>query len=234
MELWHKVALVLSIAVLTVPAGLAGPSEPGLNERVEALEARAGELGGDVTGIQAAIGSIEGRIDQLAAEPPAAPKLAEFFLFIDGVEGESTDAKHRGWIELSSWSWGETQTASSSVGGGAGAGRVSMQDFNFVTTTSKASPVLFLMCATGEHIPKAELAVRKAGSDQHDYLVIKLEDVLVSSFQTGGAQASDSLPMDQFSLNFAKIEFEYTPQTVDGSAAAPVRGGYDLQENRKT
>jgi type VI secretion system secreted protein Hcp len=154
----------------------------------------------------------------------------DYFLKIDGVEGESTDERHKGEIEILSFSWGETQTGTMSRGGGGGAGKVSMQDFHFTMAMNKASPSLFLKCATGEHIKQAVLTARKAGGDQQEYLKVTLTDVLITSYQTSG---SGDQPIDSFSLNFAKIEFEYKPQKPDGSLDAPVKAGYDLKLNKK-
>ena len=81
----------------------------------------------------------------------------DYFLNLGTVEGESADHKHKGEIDLQSWSFGATNAGSFSMGGGGGAGKVSMQDFHFVMRTSKASPKLMLACATGEHIKKAVL-----------------------------------------------------------------------------
>ena len=159
--------------------------------------------------------------------------VVDFFLKIDGIDGESHDAKHKGEIELSSWSYGEQQAGTHAAGGGGGAGKVSMQDFRFVTTVNKASPKLFLACASGEHIKKAVLVCRKAGKDQQEYLKITLSDLLVSSYQTGGPQGGNVLPTDQVSLNYAKIEIEYKPQTQKGAVSGPVKVGYDLKLNKK-
>jgi len=157
----------------------------------------------------------------------------DYFRKIDGIKGESADSKHKDEIDLESWSWGETQTGTFSGGGGGGAGKVSMQDFHFVMKMSKATPKLMLSCATGQHIKKAELICRKAGGKQENFLTIKFTDLLVSSYQTGGSGGSSIVPMDQVSLNFSKIEFEYAQQKADGSADAPVKAGYDLKANAK-
>jgi type VI secretion system secreted protein Hcp len=157
----------------------------------------------------------------------------DYFLKIEGVQGESTDDKHKNEIDVESWSWGETNAGSSSAGGGGGAGKVSMQDFNFVMKMNKATPKLMLACASGEHIKKAELVCRKAGKEQQEYLKIVLSDVLVSSYQTGGSAGSSVVPMDQISLNFAKIEFEYKPQKADGTLDAAAKAGWDLKANKK-
>ena len=154
----------------------------------------------------------------------------DYFLKIDGIAGESTDVKHKGEIELESFSWGETQSARAG-GGGGGAGKVQMQDFNFVMTVNKASPKLILACATGQHLKQATFVARKAGKAQQEFLVYKFTDVLVSSYQTGGS-GGEGLPMDQVSFNFGRIEVEYRSQKPDGSLASPVKAGWDLKSNR--
>ena len=76
----------------------------------------------------------------------------DYFLKITNVKGESTDEKHKGEIELESWSFGGTNAASFSSGGGGGAGKVALQDFHFVKKTDTASVKLFVAMATGEHL----------------------------------------------------------------------------------
>ena len=83
--------------------------------------------------------------------------MADYFLQISGIEGESTDAKFKGSLDVLSWSWGETQSSAPAAGSGAGAGKVQMQDFQFATHVSKASPKLFLACASGQHLKEAKL-----------------------------------------------------------------------------
>jgi type VI secretion system secreted protein Hcp len=155
----------------------------------------------------------------------------DYFLKIDGIPGESTDAKHKGEIDLESWSWGETNAGSHAGGGGGGAGKVSMQDFHFVMKINKASPKLFLNCANGQHIKGALLTCRKAGKEQQEYLKIKFEDLLVSSYQTGGSAGSSVLPVDQISLNFSKIEISYSPQKPEGGLDSPVVHNWSVKTN---
>ena len=50
----------------------------------------------------------------------------DYFLNLGTVEGESADHKHKGEIDLQSWSFGATNAGSFSMGGGGGAGKVSM------------------------------------------------------------------------------------------------------------
>ncbi len=157
----------------------------------------------------------------------------DYFLKIDTIEGESQDGKHKGEIDLLSWSWGESQTGTMAAGGGGGAGKVAMQDFHFVMNVNKATPKLILSCASGEHFPKAVLTCRKAGKEQQEFLKYTFSDVLVSSYQTGGSGAGDIVPTEQVSLNYTKMEIEYKEQKADGSLGGAVKAGWDLKKNEK-
>ena len=120
------------------------------------------------------------------------------------------------------------------AGSGAGAGKANFQDISITKVLDKSSPQLFLGTASGKQYATATLkAVADTNKDgKQDYYVIKLTNVLVSSFQQGGASGGDR-PIESLSLNFAKIEIEYTPQKADGSLDATVKAGWDLSKNVK-
>lgn len=155
----------------------------------------------------------------------------DYFLKIDSVPGESTDSKHKNEIDLLSWSWGETNSGSHAYGGGGGAGKVSMNDFSFTMNVNKASPKLFLACATGQHIKEALLVCRKAGKEQQEYLKIKFSDLLISSYQTGGS-SGDVVPVENITFNFDKIEISYAPQKKEGGLDSPVVHNWSQKENK--
>jgi type VI secretion system secreted protein Hcp len=156
----------------------------------------------------------------------------DYFLKLDGIPGESADDKHKGEIDVESFSWGATQQGSSAFGGGAGAGKVSYQDFHFVMKMSKASPKLLDAVSTGKHIKQATVTVRKAGTKQQEFLTIKFYDLLVSSYQTGGSGGGSEIPMEQISMNYAKMEMMYKEQKADGSLGSATEAKYDLKANK--
>ena len=138
------------------------------------------------------------------------------FLKLDGIDGEVSAAGFEKWIEVMSFSWGVTNAGTGASGGGGGAGKASFQDLHFESPTSKASPNLMLACATGKHIQSALLTLRKAGGSDNSaqFMKIRLDDVLISSYQNAGAEQGDDRPLDGVSLNFVKIDFLYTvPET---------------------
>jgi type VI secretion system secreted protein Hcp len=159
--------------------------------------------------------------------------MADYFLRVDGIPGESTDDKHKGEIEVLSWSWGEVNEAPPrGPGGGVGAGKVDMSDLTVVAHFSKASPQLLLACASGKHFKTAVLSARKAGKGQADYLTFSLTDVLVSSYQVAGT-ADTSVPTDSVGLSFGKIQVEYKEQKADGSLGNAVKVGWDRKANKQ-
>ena len=131
-----------------------------------------------------------------------------------------------------------TQTGGTPAVGAAAPARYWFTTSNLPSEPDFASPALMLHCANGKHIPEAHLTVRKAGGQPLEYLKIKLTDVLVSSYkphaEVGGANGHSELPVDQFSLNFAKIEFAYQLQGPDGKAqGGPTIAGWDVKANQK-
>jgi type VI secretion system secreted protein Hcp len=107
-----------------------------------------------------------------------------------------------------------------------------MQDLVFTTQVSKASPTLMLACASGKHFKDAVLTARKAGKAQQEFLTLSLSDVLVSSYQTGGAEG-EVVPSESVSLNFSKIQVEYKPQKPDGSLGGSIKAGWDVKHNKQ-
>ena len=167
----------------------------------------------------------------IASSAGSAFAASDYFLKIEGVDGESTDAKHKGQIEIDSFSWGVSNSGSMAAGGGGGAGKASFSDLHFTKTVDKSSPKLMEAVATGEHLRSVDLVVRKAGGEQLEYYKIELQDVVISGYSTTGS--SGEAPSESISLNFSKIVFEYTPQNADGTAAAPLKVGYDLALAKK-
>ncbi len=159
------------------------------------------------------------------------------FLKVNGcnVKGESTDDKHKEWIEILSFSWGVSQAGSGSAssGGSLSAERADFQDFSIVKALDNASPQLYLACAKGIHLDDVELELCRAGGDKEKYMSYKMEDVLVSSTRPGGsAQGGEALPLEEVSFVYGKITWEYTytdPHGGGGGGANPTH--WDLKTN---
>ena len=158
------------------------------------------------------------------------------FIKIDGVPGESTDDKHKDWIEILSYHWGVSQGSAGarSTGGAASTGRTDHSDFSIVHVLDKASPKLFLSCCKGEHIKNIVVECCRATGDKQKYMEYKLSDVLVSSVRPGGAsQGGESLPLEEVSFNYGKIELKYTVTNhKTGKPEGDVPASWDLTTNK--
>lgn len=156
----------------------------------------------------------------------------DIFAKLGNIKGESTDAKHGDEIEVLSFSWGVTNPASSGSGGGAGAGKATFKDLSIVHNIDKATPKLLEACATGTHLKDATITQRKAGKGQLEYLVIKMNDVIITGVTHDSSAEAAALAPETVSLTFAKVDFEYRPQKADGSLDAGIHFKYDLKTNK--
>jgi type VI secretion system secreted protein Hcp len=167
-----------------------------------------------------ALGLTRGGVPRAAS---IGPKIA---MAIPGIQGAEQ-------IEVHSFSWGVTLDVGTGGIGGGGAGKPVKQDFYFTKDTDVASPKLFLACASGQHFPSATLSVKRGGPRSDVYLTIKMNDVLVTSYQVGGTEGAGAVvPAEQLSLNFTRITMEFIPLQPDGKPGTPVKGGYDFLLNK--
>jgi len=156
------------------------------------------------------------------------------YLKFDSINGDVTQKGHEKWIEVLSLSWGVTQAvASGPAGGGGGAGKATFQDLHFVQQTQSSSPKILQAVATGQHQKSVLVSFVKASTKGGEYLKIKLEDVLVSSFQIGASEGSGGdVSSDQVALHFAKISFTWEGVKPDGTPAQNVEFDWDVAHNR--
>ena len=158
---------------------------------------------------------------------------SDIHIKLGDIKGESTDDKHKDEIDVESYSWGASNPGSMSHGGGGGTGRVSFSDLTFVHRVDKASANLWKACATGEHIKEATMSSAKQGKGPQDFLIFKMNDILITSVSLSEANGTGSVPLENVSMQFAKVDMEYKPQKADGSLDAGVHFKYDIKANKE-
>jgi len=155
---------------------------------------------------------------------------SDIFAKLGDIKGESLDSKHKDEIEVLSYSWGVSNSGSMAYGSGGGEGKATFHDLSFVHKIDKASPILMQACATGTHLKEAIITHRKAGKEQHEYLIVKMNDVIVTGVTHGGSGDGHS---ENVSLSFGKVAVEYKPQKPDGSLDAGIHFKYDLKAQKE-
>ena len=157
------------------------------------------------------------------------------FLKISTIPGESTDDKHKDWIEVLSYSWGVHQPKSViSSAGSLSAERADFHDFSLTKVLDKASPKMAASCASGEHFNEVNFEICRAGGDKVKYMEYKLTDVIITSVRPGGHTAAETLPIEEVTMSYGKIEMTYTQtDKATGQGAGNVAAGWDLKTNKK-
>ncbi|WP_395700759.1 Hcp family type VI secretion system effector [Aquabacterium sp.] len=143
----------------------------------------------------------------------------------DGVDGESTHKDHKGEIEVMSWSWNVTNS-NLGAGGGSGKGKANPGDFVFTHLYDKASPVLAKQSANGKHFPTVTLTARKSGEGQKDFLKVTMKEVFITSVSPAGGHGGDIV--ENVTMSFKDIEFEYKPQDDKGGLGGAVKFGWNV------
>jgi type VI secretion system secreted protein Hcp len=155
-------------------------------------------------------------------------------LKLDGIDGESTSDQHKDEIEVDGWNWGLSNVGAP-VGGSGGASSVLKPVFSDLTFThhvDRASPPLFMHCATGKPIKLATLYVARQGTGTQDYLTIKLRGVRVSSVTLADVESDAQPPVESVTLAFTKVEYAYKPQKPNGSLGPAVEFKFDVAANK--
>jgi type VI secretion system secreted protein Hcp len=155
----------------------------------------------------------------------------DFFLQLDGINGEATDQNHKNEISVLSWSWGASQTSTVSGGGGSGAGKANLADLHIVKSYDAASVPLFKSLLAGKHIANGVLTANKTGSDDggKPFLKVTLTELFVTSVQASG---SSEVPTESVSFSYATVKVEYSKQNDQGVLATAGSVTYDVKQNK--
>lgn len=167
-----------------------------------------------------------------AAVAGPAPALAETFLRLGDIKGESTDQKHKDEIEILSFTQSWTNSVGS-AGGGGGAGKLQCGAITLMKSIDRSSPLLLKAIARGEHIKDAVITFRSANGEikSPEYYTITMDDVFVTELgQTDSADPNRIF--EKLVLNAGAFEFKYTPTDLKGGLGTPVSFKWDCSSNK--
>lgn len=156
-----------------------------------------------------------------------------FLKFSDQIKGESVKENHTDEIEMLSWSGGNSAPHSAAIGTGLGVGKVNVGDIVITKHMDQSSPKIFQALCKGTHLADATVTAQKAGGGETGFafLKMKMEGVMVTSYQTGGSGGSEDMVTESVTLGFAKVTLEYFKQdTKSGAVTSTGSVSYDLQK----
>ena len=160
--------------------------------------------------------------------------MNDAYLQIDGIKGESTDERHRDWIEVSKVQYSIYQPRAEvvSTGGGHTSGRADLLPITFKKLADISSPVLLQTCAAGKTIPKAAFEFMRADSNGNPirYFRIELENLLIASITPDSGDGG--IITERVQLAFSKIQWKYARQSIRGGTQGNSTGGWNCSTNR--
>jgi type VI secretion system secreted protein Hcp len=158
----------------------------------------------------------------------------DVYLQIEGIKGESTDEKHKDWIEVSNVVYGVHQPRAESVStaGGLTSGRAELHPITFRKLADLASPVLLQTCAAGKTIPKAVFEFMRADGDGKPiaYFKIELENLMISNVAPDSG--AGGILSEQVQLAYGKIKWTYVKQSIRGGQEGKTAGGWDCAAHK--
>jgi type VI secretion system secreted protein Hcp len=153
----------------------------------------------------------------------------DFFLKLDGIQGESQNEKFKNQIQLLSWNWGAANVSSVSGTGGSGAGKADLTDFNFMTYFDKSTPKFFKNLTEGTHIKTGSMSAVKSGAKGAPYLTVNFQEIFITSVQISGAGENPSVSI---SFTYNEMKIEYKEQDNAGNLTSTGAVTYNLKENK--
>src|SRR5574344_2362870 len=172
----------------------------------------------------------------------------DFFIKIDGIDGESADKSHGKWIECLGFSLGSVQSVAAGRSTDV-AGRGFFKPFTFTHLLDKASPKLNQYCMAGQQVAKVQFHVCRAiAGAQVPVYEVTLENVKISAAEistipvgknvnpgnivdsaidaiTGVEQTN--LPVEQVQLVASKITWKYTAVKEDNTKDGAVEASFN-------
>jgi len=204
------------------PAGAAGPAGPAGPQGDQGPRGATGDPGPAGSSPSSSSSSSDNNSNNSFSTPSqAGGPSADMFLKLDGIQGESTDDKHKNEINLTSFAFavgrggdGTGSAATAPAGAASAKGRLLTLRIDKIYDAS--SPKLFRAAATGQHIKSAVLTFRRSSDSDVEFLTYALSDVQVTSYDQGGKDGDErDLGSLEEEIGLTAANVHVTEQTVD-------------------
>lgn len=153
----------------------------------------------------------------------------DYFLKLDGIQGESQDEKHKNEIQILSWSWGASNISSVSGTGGSGAGKVDLSDVSMMLNFDKSTTKFFKSVCDGKHITTGQLTAIKAGGNGKPYLKVDFKEIFITGLQMS---AAGEVPAVSLSFSYDEIKMDYSAQDEKGNVASTGPVTFNIKQNK--
>lgn len=152
------------------------------------------------------------------------------YLKIGDIKGESTDKKHKEWIDLTSVSQGLSRPTGG-VNTSRNKGSVQCGDVNCTKKMDASTPKLIQACCDGTNYPEVliDICASQGAGERVPFFSWKLTNVRVTSYSLGGS-ADDSDLFESLSLNYEKIDWVYDKMGKDAKSTGKIDASWKVEE----
>lgn len=164
---------------------------------------------------------------------PGGPSAA-IFLSLDGISGDSDDARHKNQIAIESFAFLAKRPATTSA---HGATAVRFSGLRLDKVYDVSSPRLFSAATSGRHIKNATVTFSTSSSGSGvDVVTYKLSDVTLTSYEQGGAnpdaKALGSLE-EEVGLTAAKVQVTEKTFNAQGNPGPAVTASWQVPKAKR-
>lgn len=158
------------------------------------------------------------------------------YLHIEGIPGQSKDAKHQNWINLQSIQEGISRPiAFGGSGSQRNVGSASHSDIVCTKEMDKSTPKLIEAVSAGTTYPvvKIDLCQSLGKKDERPpYMQWELKQVIISSYSVSASLGDGigTVPTESFSLNFEEAKWTFNEYDKDGNFKGKVEATWKVEE----
>ena len=143
---------------------------------------------------------------------------SNIYLKIDSIDGESEAKSYEKQIEIFSWSHGFSQpTSSVRASSGATVEKAHHGDLSVTKNIDSSTDGILKSIWTGNMIKEVTITCLRSDGNADNaavaYLVVKMEQVIISSYSISGG--GGALPAENMTFNYGKVTYTYDPQKKD-------------------
>jgi type VI secretion system secreted protein Hcp len=160
--------------------------------------------------------------------------MADMFLWLSDIEGESLDNEDTDEIEIVDFTFGINSNAPNALTQQAEANKATVDNIVVSKNFDKASVTLARYCMLGKQISEGIITCRKnTGGDQKlDYLIIEFKRAQVLKIGWTPKEAQTAAP-ESVTLSFGEMTLLYTSQKQSGDRGKAIEFRYDIEAHKE-
>ena len=158
--------------------------------------------------------------------------MANIYMKIDDVTGESEETDHKGWIEVEHVAFSYRSETSETHGTGLAVGALVPSPVGVSTVEGEHIVRLLNLQGKGTHFKeiKIEFTKQGAGDNPKKYKVITLKEAMIQDYQPNGSANSGGT--EHLTFGYTNFKLEYFKQDGKGTLAAVGSSSYDTKTKK--